>query len=238
MLNLTLSLLIAASLGRLTAAGPRQHEPRVLDARRLPLAAAQPAAFVPKGWQLEQQLSGDLNADQRPDKVLMLIEQQSPDPDDDTRYRALVVLLTQPNGSLQRVGVGGKLLYCTSCFGALGGEGTRPELRIARGVLLVSHYAGSRWAYQVLQRFRYEGATGRMRLIGEDYTSTDRASGASKSLSTNMLNGQQVIEAQPAEGQPKTAPQRRTVRVPKLYLEDVDPDSDQSASWTPKGFLG
>ncbi|WP_162910638.1 hypothetical protein [Hymenobacter oligotrophus] len=238
MLNLTLPWLLAAFLGHAATPNPLQAERRMLDAQRLPASAPAPAAFVPKGWRLEQQLLGDLNADRRPDKVLMLIEQQSPDPQDDTRYRALVVLLAQPDGRLLRAGVGSKLLYCTTCFGALGGEGTQPQLSIARGVLLVSHYAGSRWAYQVLQRFRYETATGRMRLIGEDYTSIDRASGASKSLSTNMLTGKQVMQVQPAEGQPKPAPQPRTVRVPKLYLEDVDPESEQSMSWTPKGFLG
>ncbi|KUG09706.1 hypothetical protein [Solirubrum puertoriconensis] len=238
MLYTALQLLIATSLGQPTTVSPMQAEHRVLDANRLPATAAQVAAFVPKGWKLERQLSGDLNTDKRPDKVLMLIEQQSPDPQDDTRYRALMVLLTQPDGNLRRVGVGSKLLYCTSCFGALGGEGIQPELSIERGVLLVSHYAGSRWAYNVLQRFRFEPNSSRVRLIGEDYTSVDRANGSSKSLSTNMLTGQQVLQVQPAEGQPQPAPQRRTVRVPKLYLEDVDPESEQSMSWTPKGFLG
>jgi hypothetical protein len=209
----------------------QNNDRRLLDARLLPATATTPAPFVPKGWKIEQQLSADLNADQRPDQVLMLIEQQAPASDDDTRYRALVVLLTQPDGRLRPAGVGSKLLYCTTCFGALGNpELSKPELRIAKGVLLVEHLSGSRWSNTVLQRFRYEPTTGRMRLIGEDFTAQDRATGNSETRSTNLLTGQQVVERFSGEKRRGTT-QRRTVPAPKLYLEDVDPEADQASAW-------
>ncbi|KAA9332465.1 hypothetical protein F0P96_13420 [Hymenobacter busanensis] len=136
--------------------------PPLLDPKRVPLTAKKPADFVPAGWQLEQQLSGNLNADARPDRVLMLVEKATINDNSVDRNRALLVLLAQPDGSLKRVGVGPKALYCTGCFGALAGpEGGTPELSFDRGSLLVEHMAGSRFMTVQTQRFRYETASGR-----------------------------------------------------------------------------
>jgi hypothetical protein len=108
---------------------------------------------------------------------------------------------------------------------------------VNKGVLVVEHFSGSRWSNTILQRFRYEAASGRMRFIGEDHTTVDRTTANGEAVSTNLLNGQQTIDKFYGEEKRKSSTQRRTVRVPKLYLEDVDPDAEQASAWLPKSSL-
>jgi hypothetical protein len=198
-------------------------EPRALDVRRVPAAGPQPTSFVPTGWLLEHQLTADLNADQRPDKVLLLIEKKIAGQEDSGDERALIVILAQADGTWQRAGASNKAVYCKSCFGMLGGpEGGTPELSVKKGVVVVYQEGGSREAWNSTTRFRYEPSSNRMRLIGVDEGAIDRATLAVTTTSTNLLTGIQEISVSKGESQPfKTT--RHSLKMPRRYLEDYNP---------------
>lgn len=191
-----LTVILSASLW--LGAAFVQEAPRVIDPKTVPLSGATTKAFVPKGWVLQDEQTGDLNGDALPDAVLQLIEDLPKKSDDDfrTRYRALLILFKTADGKYTRAAVAGTLLMCGGCGGMLGGTGdsAAADVKIEKGVLLISQLAGSRESTDHLQRFRYHAATKQFLLIGEDITNADRLGGTSEVISTNYLTGKQVIE--------------------------------------------
>ncbi len=219
----------------LDAATARQDDeaPRVLDAKLVPAEGRAVADFVPRGWKLEGdegEATSDLNRDGAPDKVLRLVEDmpvERPDGVYNTRYRALVVLLGQTGGGLKRAAVATRLLGCTLCAGALGDpEGGNITVEIKGGVLNVHQLSGSREATDLTQRFRYDSASGRFALIGQDIETYDRAEGNSDSVSTNYLTGVRVSKKFRVKkpGADPVAVSNKTTRFKpaRLFIEDVD----------------
>ncbi|HEX8351191.1 MAG TPA: hypothetical protein VF598_14605 [Hymenobacter sp.] len=218
---LVLPVVIATTLLRI---GQVADEPRALDIRRVPATGPQPTSFVPTGWQLEHQLTADFNADQRPDKALLLLEKKIVGQENSGDERALVVILAQADGTWQRAGASNKAVYCKSCFGMLGGdEGGTPDLSIKKGVLIIYQEGGSREAWNSTTRFRYEPSTKRMRLIGADEVVVDRAEGNMMTTSTNLLTGVQEISKGKVD-QDQLKKTQRSLKLPKRYLEEYKPD--------------
>lgn len=231
---LTLTLMLPQTYAH--AATARQDEgdaPRYLDAKLVPAEGRAAADFVPRGWKLEGEggeTTGDLNRDGAPDKVLRLVEDvpvERPDGVYNTRYRALVVLLAQTGGGFRRAAVATRLLGCTLCAGALGDpEGMNIRIEIRNGVLNVNQLSGSREATDLTQRFRYDSASGRFALIGQDVETYDRLEGGSESVSTNYLTGLRVEKKSKItkRGRDPVVVSNRTTHVKpaRLFIEDVD----------------
>ena len=201
----------------------------VLNEKLVPQAGSKVSDFVPKGWKIEQELRGHLNPDSLEDVVLQLIEdkpEESSKGEYQDRYRALVILLKAPDGKYRRAAVAGKLIQCTGCGGVLGGGGVGADLKIIKGVLLVSQFSGSRWATDRLQRFRYDKQSGRFLLIGEDIKEWDRGAGDSAVTSINYLTGQQVIEKkkynQKLDKDVTLGKQSKSIEKKQIPIEDVD----------------
>src|SRR5256714_5510196 len=95
----------------------QDDERRFLDVKLVPSEGRAARDFVPKGWKLEGdegEITGDLNRDGVPDKVLRLVEDLPVEASDgtyNTRYRALVILFGKPGG-FRRAAVATKLLGC------------------------------------------------------------------------------------------------------------------------------
>lgn len=154
-------------------------------------------AFVPKGWTSQNEQTGDLNGDGLPDAVLHLIEdKQNEEGEFEFQERALLILFKTTDGKYSRAAVAGKLLQCAGCGGTLGaiGEKAAADVKIEKGVLIVSQFSGSRESTDLLQRFRYDAPAQKFLLIGEDVKNYDRVTGASNTVSTNFLTGKQIIE--------------------------------------------
>jgi opacity protein-like surface antigen len=224
----TLTLLCAAAASAADLARQDEDAPRYLDAKLVPPEGRAARDFVPRGWKTEGgegELTGDLNRDGAPDKVLRLVEDVPVEGQDgtvNTRYRALVVLFAQPGGGFKRAAVATKLLGCTTCAGVLGDpEGGNVTLDIKNGVLNVHQLSGSREATDLTQRFRYDAAAGRFLLIGQDVETYDRAAGGSESVSTNYLTGARVKKKVTAAGRISVNTTAR-VKVGPRYIEDVD----------------
>src|SRR6476659_6600902 len=170
----------------------------------LPLMADAPPRFVPEGWRLETQLDADFNGDFQAD-VAMVIR------NDDERW--LLVALGDGKG-LNRVGLGELDPY------PLGDA----SLEEKKGVLLITDLTGGTTAIQSTYRYRYEAATGRMQLIGDDaelYSRTNQHGGIK--VSTNRLTSARLTQ----NGEHRFSKEKRTV-VPKdkLYLETAPSPED------------
>ncbi len=228
-------IMTAALLLSLFGAGggaTRQDEPRrFLDANLVPATGREPRDFVPRGWKIETDagiVTGDLNKDGAADAVLRLVEDRPVENADgvlNMRYRALVILLAQPGGGYKRAAVATKLLGCTMCAGALGDpEGGNVQIEIKDGVLNVNQLSGSREATDLTQRFRYDAASGRFRLIGEEVSEYDRAAGGGQSTSTNYLTGVRVVKTTRVLRGGRESTASKTTRVTRAarFIEDVD----------------
>ena len=177
-----LLLLLLAAIGCSTA------EAAPLDPAAIPRSAAGAAGFAPPGWRVEKAVRADLSGDGLADLGIVLIERGTKD-----RLRALVVARGLRNG-FERVGVSTTLLGCTGCGGAFWGVLPMPiHLSVEHGSLLVEQLGGSRETLETVHRLRIE-SSGRVRLIGIDSDSEDRATGNGKRVSTSYLTGRQRIQ--------------------------------------------
>lgn len=230
---LSLTLLLSSSAVA-TAFAPRQDdERRFLDTKLVPAEGSATSDFVPKGWKMETdegEITGDLNKDGAPDKVLRLVEDMAVEAADgtyNTRYRALVILFARPGGGFARAAVATKLLGCTLCAGMLGDPyGGNVVIEIKKGVLDVNQLSGAREASELTQHFRYDAALKRFVLIGEDSEYYDRLTLAGTEMSTNYLTGVRITKKTKSVGENKdpVVVSNKTTRVPvkSRFIEDVD----------------
>ncbi|WP_165822149.1 hypothetical protein [Hymenobacter edaphi] len=223
------------------AVAAQSRKSQIISISQLPANARQTAAFVPAGWRIDSRIGGDLNGDQQPDSVLVLVEKSgdvSQDGGEDSnRHRALLIILAEPNGALQRVGVGVGALYCTKCLARDSSQVGTPGVSLERGDVLVKHIFGTNQRLTQTQHYRYESATGRVRLVMEDYSCLNRAEARFVSATTYFLTGQQIVRR--GRGRWFTTmekPVTRAVDVPQLHLEDVNLRKTIPA-WLPPGFF-
>lgn len=232
-LSLTVLLSYSNAAARLKTPRQDDDERRFLDVKLVPAEGRAASDFVPKGWRIETkegEVTGDLNKDGMPDKVLRLVEDMPTERADgvyNTRYRALVILLARAGGGFARAAVATKVLSCTLCAGMLGDpEGGNVQVEIKSGALHVNQLSGSREARDMTQHFRYDAALRRFVLIGEDIHDYDRITLASTDVSTNYLTGVRVTKKSRVikKGKdPVTVSNKRTrVPVKSRFIEDVD----------------
>ncbi|HKS42323.1 MAG TPA: hypothetical protein VJX74_17015 [Blastocatellia bacterium] len=201
----------------------------------VPASAASAEKFVPRGWRIETEdddkLTGDLNGDGKVDRLLRLVEDKpltAPDDTPNTRYRALVILLAKDGGGFNRAAVTTRLLFCSTCAGMLGdpASGGNIQIKIQRNVIIVSQQSGSRFAYEQTLRFRFDPATSRFLMIGEDFDNRDRAEGTTVKESTNYLTGLKIISKYRLTkdgGDEKLISKVETkITRPKKFIEDID----------------
>ena len=184
--------------------------PVVLAKPDLPLRADAPPRFVPEGWRLETQLESDYDGDGAVD-IAMVIR------NDDERW--LLVALGEGKG-LKRIGLGELDPY------PLGDA----SLEAKKGVLLITDLTGGTTAIQSTYRYRYEAASGRMQLIGDDaslYSRTNTHGGVE--VSTNRLTGVRLTQESTLDdkGEYRFSKQKQsTVPKEKLYLETAPKPED------------
>ena len=200
-----------------------QEDKIKIDRSRIPAVAANVKDFIPPGWKLEEQVTGDLNGDALPDYALKLVEDKPAKDKDDAateRQRALVIVLQNKDGKLSRAAVTDSLLQCTRCGGAFYGVVEAPaSVTIEKGVLIVEQDHGSREISDLTYRFRYEPQTQKFALIGFEYRYHDRLTAGVKTESTNHLTG--VRETFRSKGK-RDLKSRRTIPRQKIYIEQVD----------------
>jgi hypothetical protein len=177
--------------------------------------------FIPQGWQIEKEVSGDLNNDGQADRVIQIVEAG----DSGERQRSLLILQTASSG-WKKIATAPKLLLCSSCAGAMGGpKGEHIRLNIEDGVLIVNQLAGSRGAIAMTHRFWIDQASQKMILIGEDLKPYDRANGNEITDSRNFLTGKRIVEEYQGQGNAQKKlirTQTLTVSQEMREIESVD----------------
>jgi hypothetical protein len=200
-----------------------QDERVVINKSLVPATADDLQKFVPRGWKIEEQIKGDLNADSVADYALKLVEDKpekdaSGDPTE--RFRAVVIVLQEAGGKLVRAAVAGKLLQCTRCGGAFYGVVETPaSLEIKNGIIEVNQDHGSRNLTNTYYKFRYDPATRQFVLIGFDYADADRLTANVLSESTNYSTGVRITTRGKGNRDLKT---RTVIPKKKISIEDVD----------------
>ena len=214
-----------------TALVSAQQEQAVLfDDSALPRTANAVERFLPSGWMVEAQVSGDLNNDSVPDTALTLIEKPAADDDKDnpaSRERVLMILFKNRQGIFERVATEKNLLQCTGCGGAFYGVMEAPaDVAIAKGVLIIKQDHGSRNVTETTYRFRYNPGVKKFALIGYDMNDRDRATGETTNESTNYLTGVKIREtfqySKKLDKDVKKSSRRIKINKSPQYLEQIN----------------
>jgi hypothetical protein len=169
----------------------------------LPAAATTAQGFVPKGWPIEAQASGDLDGDSRADLALVL---RSEDPANviretmceerfDTNPRILALLLARPDGGY-RVAVQNHTLISRRENPCEVDSFSDPgQIAIERGTLRIDlermMSAGGWDSGNATFKWRWRDDS--LRLIGFDYSNVKRNTGALTVISINYLTGRAKI---------------------------------------------
>jgi len=185
------------------------------------------ADFVPKGWSVATQASGDLNNDGIADVAAILVQgdpEKTPLEDEDESSRAVIVLLGRPDGKHTLAGTNDNLLQCRGCLGVKEGV----VIGIKKGVVVLEQYGGSREYTVEVWRFRYDPQSRRFVLIGRDIENADGALGTGTTESSNYLTGQKVTERYryDKKGERKIALSSKKEETPRKtpFMEDVESD--------------
>jgi hypothetical protein len=200
-----------------------------VDTSQMPVEGNSVNDFVPPGWAIEEQVSGDLNKDSLPDVALKLIEDKSVIDREtpDNRRRALIILFKEKDARFRRVAFAAKLLQSTCDGGAFHAFCSAPaHVTIQNGVLIVTQDFGSRKVVETTFRLRYEPSDMKFVLIGLDKADRDRLTGTSISKSTNFLTGMQITRHSRFSKRKGRNATESTVekKVPQqtIFIEDVD----------------
>ena len=109
--------------------------------------------FVLKGFTISQIATGDLNADGKPDKIVVLDFESEEKREEN---RPLLILLRGANGKLSLTKKINTALLCQSCGGTMGDP--LQEIEVEKNGFAISYYGGSSWRWGMSYRFRYDAA--------------------------------------------------------------------------------
>lgn len=191
-MKLSKSIQLAALLLTMLLHNSSQAQQTPPFGKKLPATAPALRDFVPRGWTVESQVSGDLNGDGQADIAAVVVENKAATDANNTfndRQRGLIVVLAGAKG-YSLLGSNDKLLQCLGCGGVKDGV----NVTIKNGVLIVGQYSGSREYSIYTWRFRLDAASQRLQMIGIDEEDTDGMVGKGSTVSTNLLTGQQISE--------------------------------------------
>ena len=185
--------------------------------------------FIPQGWQIEKEVSGDLNRDGQADRVVQIAEVG----DSWTKRRSLVILKATSTG-WEQMATAPKLLLCSRCAGMMGGlKGQHIRVDIKDGVLIVQQLTGSRHAIAMTHRFWIDRTSQKMVLIGQDLTPYDRINGNQISDSYNFLTGKRIVEEYQGQGNgQKKLIRTQTLKIARELsaIESVDIEAARSSA--------
>lgn len=173
--------------------------------------------FVLNGYEFLDFIEGDLNADKRPDAILVLKI-----PGEDTVYaedlqRPFLLLIRQPDGKLKVEKRNDNLVMCRHCGGIYGDpyEG----IEILKNGFSISFYGGSSWRWSYTYNFGYNFSRKNWFLIKEknsSYHNTEPEINTKEcSIDATELG---IISIEQFTSQPVYTETEWLVKVPKAYF--------------------
>jgi hypothetical protein len=199
----------------------------------LPKEGANAEAFVPIGWKLEKQQSGDLNKDGQ-DDLLLLLRMNNPgnvvkneglgQNPFDTNPRILAVAFGNGAGKSFTLGLENYTLIARTEDPVMDDPvGESGGVAIERGTLKVDLYsfasAGS-WSVGTTS-FRFRSGKRGFELIGYDSSSTQRNSGEVEQVSINYLTGKVQISTGTISDDKLKDKWRKIPKKKLLLLEEI-----------------
>ncbi len=162
------------------------------------------AADNSKDWTVVSQATGDLNGDGRPDQVKVM---------QNGEVSRLVISVRGADGKLQKAAESD-----TATMLACGPSGGTPSVNIAKGVLQVGQYCGSRQRYDF--SYKYQWRNKKWLLIGFTCDTNDaNAAASSQKIDINFVTGE--VAASFVNGSKKKSERFLEVRAP--YVKATQP---------------
>lgn len=153
-------------------------------------------SFVPKGWTLLDQTSGDLNKDGLADIVGVIEPEAERQPGEEAPARILFVAFRGKEPGYRLAIQTSKAIMRADEGGMLGDPYDDGSISVDRGSLVLSFYGGSSWRWRCVYRFRYQDRG--WYLIGVTQEGFRVDSEATTMKDYNLLTGK-MIESQTNE---------------------------------------
>ena len=152
--------------------------------------------FVPDRWDVEQQITGNINNDSIDDVILSVIETATDTegaiPKD--RKRKFLALSGQKQGGYKLLATSDTVLPCSTCLGMMGSFGNNtPIIILDNGIIEIGWISGSRETNEITLDFRFDAALEKIMLIKEHVLKRDRVNGQEFSKLVNLINGIEVL---------------------------------------------
>lgn len=220
------ALLLLQLTSGASAQWPGDGDIPAVAAPSLPRQAATVGGFVPKGWLLEANSTGDLNGDRRPDAALVLHmndpRNRLPSPGDperryDTNPRLLAVAFGRPGGGYELAVVDHKLIPRLESPNQ---DDPFDELTIKSGVLgLKMHLFMSAGGWEAGgSSYSFRWRDGGFKLIGFDRDTVMRNTGETHEISINYLTGRKLLKKGNIGSDRQT---ERWMNIPRKPLLDL-----------------
>ena len=174
--------------------------PVAIGAPDIPRAGQRAEDFVPGGWRIIRQASGDLDRDRRKDMALVIeagrfvVETRGCGGDrfeNKARPRILLILRARKSGGFQLWHSASRLILRANEGGVYGDP--LVSIAIDRGALVISNYGGSNWRWADVVRFR--AGKGVFEMIGFTHSSHFLGDGQKREYDYNVLRGRLKISA-------------------------------------------
>jgi hypothetical protein len=122
---------------------------------KIPANGKSMLAFVPEGYDTLATVKGDLNNDRQEDIALVLksLAESRDSMDDEGPSRILIILFKTASG-FQSVAKTDSAILCFTCGGMYGDPFAMMEIK--KNVLIINHYGGSAWRWELTHRFRFQ----------------------------------------------------------------------------------
>lgn len=151
-----------------------------------PAVPAEISNQLPKGYEILDATSGDLNKDALPDWVIILKkpnEDKTSDVVDHPEKRPLLLFTGTANHHFKLMARNNNAVYCVNCGGMMGDP--FQAVTIKNGYFSVEHYGGSGWRWTRIITFKYNPADKQWYLYkdgGESFHASDPDNSKTKVL--------------------------------------------------------
>lgn len=144
--------------------------------------------FVGKDYEVLDYITGDLNADKKPDAILLLKPAGEDSAFGEELARPFLLLIRQSNGQLKQVVRNDNVVMCRHCGGVFGDP--YQDATIHNKGFSISFYGGSSWRWAYHYEFVYRPAKNNWFLVLESHSSFNSGDPEMTMKNTDIKEGE------------------------------------------------